>query len=459
MNAGEIPVKWRTAHVMPIFKKGDRHNPANYRPISLTCNPCKCMERIVAKELTAFLMSNNIIPENQHGFLSGRSTVSNLLQCINKWTQDHDDNKPTDVVYLDFEKAFDRVPFQRLLTKLEHHGIRGNLLKWISAFLQNRTFQVRVNGALSEEFEVLSGVPQGSVLGPLLFLVYIIDMGWNIQSEISFFADDTKIYGNPRAPNYSLQQDLEAIEKWTQTWQLSLNSAKCTILHIGPEINPRHDLFLNGTSLEKPKHQKDLGVYISCDLKWETHIATIIKRANIIIALIKRAFENKTPQMILKLYKSYIRPVLEYCNSIWSPYYVKDVEILERVQRRVTKVPVELRDMPYQDRLKVLGLSSLAARRQRGDLIETYKILSGHYSLHLPIFTSSNTIGHLRGHSKKLSKEKSAKLVRKNFLANRVVYTWNGLREETISAGSVNSFKNRLDKELETMGNTLVHYL
>ena len=457
MNTGELPASWKMAYVMPIFKKGDRHNPANYRPINLTCNPCKCMEKIIAKELTNFLIVNNIIPESQHGFLPGRSTVSNLLQCVNTWTQDHDGNVPIDVVYLDFEKAFDRVPIQRLLTKLEHHGIRGDLLRWITSFLRDRTYKVRVNGAFSDQFEVRSGVPQGSVLGPLLFLVYIMDLGWNIQSKISFFADDTKIYSDPLSDGYSLHRDLQVLDEWTQIWQLPLNTAKCTVLHIGAN-NPMNDLRLNNTSLVKVTQQKDLGVIISNDLKWVTHIAKVVKKANVIIALIRRAFQDKSPETILKLYKSHVRPILEYANSIWSPYYVKDIEILERVQRRITKIPDQLKNKPYEERLRLLDLTSLAARRQRGDLIETYKILTGHYSVHLQLFVL-NENNNLRGHSKKLRKEKTSKLVRKNFLSNRVVYPWNALQEETVSAPSTNSFKNRLDLNLETINRIMVHYL
>ena len=389
--------------------------------------------------------------------MPGRSTVSNLLQCVNTWTQDHDGNVPIDVVYLDFEKAFDRVPIQRLLTKLEHHGIRGDLLRWITSFLRDRTYKVRVNGAFSDQFEVRSGVPQGSVLGPLLFLVYIMDLGWNIQSKISFFADDTKIYSDPLSDGYSLHRDLQVLDEWTQIWQLPLNTAKCTVLHIGAN-NPMNDLRLNNTSLVKVTQQKDLGVIISNDLKWVTHIAKVVKKANVIIALIRRAFQDKSPETILKLYKSHVRPILEYANSIWSPYYVKDIEILERVQRRITKIPDQLKNKPYEERLRLLDLTSLAARRQRGDLIETYKILTGHYSVHLQLFVL-NENNNLRGHSKKLRKEKTSKLVRKNFLSNRVVYPWNALQEETVSAPSTNSFKNRLDLNLETINRIMVHYL
>lgn len=454
INTGHLPTEWQSAIVTPLFKNGNKQLPQNYRPISLTCCTCKIMEKIIVTELTTFLLENKVIPECQHGFISGKSTTTNLLTCLNSWTTSFDEGQPVDVIYLDFEKAFDKVPHNKLIYKLEHYGVRGNLLRLISNFLKNRQYQVRANSTLSGQHSVLSGVPQGSVLGPLLFLVYISDLADLVKSNIIFFADDTKLYANPLEQSTELREDLKIIESWCDTWGMRLNEDKCTVLSIGHNIN--YAYILNNIELKHVKLQKDLGVLISNDLKWEPHVNRVVKMTNSFIYLIQKAFEDKSASTILKLYKSFIRPKLEYAHSVWNPYYVKDIEQLERVQRRVTRIPPELAPEQYETRLKKLNLTSLRERRLRGDLIETYKILNNHYKCTFHFF-SANLNVHLRGHSKKLSKEKNAKLPRKNFLSNRIVYSWNSLRESTVSAPTMNSFKAKIDTEDIMLTNT--HYL
>ena len=457
MESGILPKEWKSAYVMPVFKKGDRYDPGNYRPISLTCNPCKCMEKIIAVELTEFLLDNDIIKPTQHGFLPGRSTVSNLLTCMEEWTKAYDENQPVDVIYLDYEKAFDKVPFERLLMKLEHFGVRGRLLKWISDFLKARRNQVRVEQSFSDVYGVVSGVPQGSVLGPLLFTVYISDLDHHLSSQILFFADDTKIFSNPLSNTNTLIEDLTILEGWAHTWQLKLNENKCTSLHIGLN-NPKNNYVLNNVSLKQVEQQRDLGLIMRSDLKWESHIASIVKKANTMLFLIQKAFETKTVNLVAKLYKSHVRPILEYAHSVWNPYYVKDIELLEGVQRRATRIPATLKGSAYEERLRVFGLPTLRERRMRGDLIETFKIIQNHYKVPMYIF-HFNINENLRGHSLKLYKERCNKLQRKNFLTNRVVYSWNSLHNETVTAESINNFKNRLDREMENMNASLVHYL
>lgn len=454
---GVFPEIWSRAIVTPLYKKGDKFNPENFRPISLTCALCKTMEKPIAKELTSFLLGNNVIPNTQHGFLPQRSTVTNLLSCLNKWTQDVDGGRPVDVVYLDYEKAFDTVPIERLLYKLDHFGIRGELLQWIACFLRNRTYVVRANNTLSSGHNVRSGVPQGSVLGPLLFLTYISDLSSEVTSSIAYFADDTKLFGNPM--QHQIEEDLRVIHEWTRKWMLRLNSNKCVVLHLGKN-NPHTRYRLGDSLIQSVEQQKDLGILVSDDLKWEPHIANIAKKANTLIYLIQRAFCNTSVEMVSKLFKTYVRPKIEYACSVWSPYFVKDVEILERVQRRMTKISDETRHLSYPERLELFQISSLKERRERGDMIQVFKTLSGYYSplIELSLF-HLNEGRELRGHSRKISKEKCQLLIRKNFITNRVVYKWNSLEEETVTAPSVNAFKNRLDNEQQSLNNQFIHYI
>lgn len=445
-KSGRLPQDWKEAVVTPIYKKGDKLSASNYRPISLTSIICKTMEKIITEKIRIFLSLENVITEEQHGFVPRRSTVSNLLTCVDKWTSEWNERNSIDVIYLDYEKAFDRVPIKRLIYKLEHFGLRGKLLSWIEDFLSNRKFRVRVGEQQSEAYNVLSGVPQGSVIGPVAFSLFLTDLKAVMELSFTLFADDTKFFGDPIISHQVIQNNLDRTVQWTKDWLLSLNADKCTVLHIGPK-NPHLQYSIDGIPLNAVSSQVDLGVTVSNDLKWDNHIIEVVKRANSLLYMIRKSFSCINTDLFLKLYKSYVRPLLEYAYQVWSPYFKKDIDILEKVQRRATKMVLFLRHKSYEDRLDTLGLTTLEKRRQRGDLIETYKILTEHYDVpSLKSMYTKNTNERLRGHSLKLNRNNTTSNPRKHFLSNRVVDTWNKLPEEVISANSVNSFKNKLDK-------------
>ena len=231
---GAIPQDWRDANVTPIFKKGSRSNCNNNRPVSLTSQVCKILERLILKVLLEFVDSNNVITCDQHGFQKKCSCTTQLLECLADWTKYYEDRAKsgTDVIYLDFTKAFDSVPHRRLIYKLQQLGIRGKLLWWIKSFLKNRRQRVVLRNGLSSWKNVISGVPQGTILGPMLFLLYVNDMPDVVQSTAKMFADDTKIYRNIQEPDdcNNLQRDLNALSAWSNQWLLRFNSAKCVVL-------------------------------------------------------------------------------------------------------------------------------------------------------------------------------------------------------------------------------------
>jgi hypothetical protein len=212
--AGVLPKEWLLATVTPLYKSGDKLDPVNYRPVSLTSISCKVMEEIIVKQLLAHMEDNNLIPEQQHGFIPGRSVVTGLLFSTNTWTKTMDSKQPLDIIYLDFSKAFDKVPHDLLLKKLKSRGINGCLLRWIGAFLANRTFCVRVGKVTSSLRSVVSGVPQGSVLGPILFLLYTCDLLRSIENCYSAYADDIKIFGDPQKTD--LQAKLNIVTEWSK---------------------------------------------------------------------------------------------------------------------------------------------------------------------------------------------------------------------------------------------------
>ncbi|KAJ3646959.1 hypothetical protein Zmor_024514 [Zophobas morio] len=437
-NSSSLPADWRTATVRPIFKKGDKFDATNYRPISLTSLIVKVMESIIYDRVIKFFVDYQLIPFQQHGFLPGKSIQSNLLCCLSDWTKEIDAGNSIDVVYLDFSKAFDRVPKRRLLHKLQHLGLGGNLLKWIGSFLSERTFRVKVGDAYSRPFEVTSGVPQGSVLGPLLFIAYTADLKSSLISPFPIY----KLY-NLSSQNQILKQDLISIQKWSSDWLLPLNFDKCNVLYIGNK-NPRMPCYMNGEQLVSSDCCRDLGVLVTCDLSWSQHIAHVSKKANSTLFLLRRAFQKSSPIVFAKLYKTFVRPLLEFANSVWSPILQKDILLLESVQRRATRIPFGRVRPQYHERLAIMKILTLSNRRVRGDLITTFQAMSNKSSpIHKLFILSAHTL--TRGHSFKLAKEKFKTTVRQHFLSTRVFQQWNSLPEEIVSSQSTMAFKIKYD--------------
>ena len=447
LDIGVLPETWKVANVTPIFKKGNKLITENYRPVSLTSQVCKLCEKLVRKNIVNFLEGNDIFCEEQHGFRKGRSCLTNLLTTLEEWTELYDNGLPFDTLYLDFRKAFDSVPHARLTYKLYKYGIRGKLNVWIEDFLRGRKQSVSVNGSKSTQLRVTSGVPQGSVLGPVLFLAFINDLPSVITTKSKIFADDTKMYH----PILSLidyncmQTDLEKLSNWSQEWLLGFNSKKCKVMHFGLK-NPCYQYTMNGDVIETVKEEKDLGVLFTDKLSFSKYICNAAAKANRVLGLIKKSFNYITKESFLVLYKSYVRPHLEYCAQVWSPYLQKDIDVLEKVQRRATKIVPGLENLSYENRLLELKLTTLDKRRVRGDLIETYKILNDLENVNKDLFFHEREYIGLRGHSKMLKMSRSRLNVRKYFFSNRVIALWNSLPQHVIDAPTVNCFKNRYDK-------------
>lgn len=442
-SSGQLPDLWKTAVVTPIFKSGNKLDVRNYRPVSLTPVICKVMESILTEYMASFLITEGVIPKEQHGFVKGRSTTTNLLSCVNDWSKALDDGEPTDVIYLDFSKAFDRVPVRRLLHKLDHVGIRGIWQRWISSFLRGRKFKVRVGDSHSQLEDVTSGVPQGSVLGPLLYLVYSSDLVCHISTNKVLFADDTKVYCNPNVQQRQLQQDLFNISVWCSEWLLPLNISKCVVLHIGKN-NPRIPYYLDNKHLAVVDSHNDLGVTVNSRLTWSEHIVSACRKANNMLYLLRKSFVRLSYPQFNEIYKLYVRPVIEYAGDVWCPDLTKDQNLLENVQRRATRVTFGRYRPSYEERLAMVNLISFKQRRLRGDLIKTFKVVRFNWGGLAGIFRL-NLDPRLRGHQFKLNKENMKTRQRQFFLSNRVFSVWNGLPADVVSAESVNQFKNRLD--------------
>ena len=451
LTLGKVPADWKCANVTPIFKKGKKSQPGNYRPISLTSIVCKLLETVIRDKMVKFLEENQLIKDSQHGFRNQRSCLTNLLDFFHDVFDNYDECRSVDIIYLDFQKAFDKVPHKRLLDKVFTLGICGSIHNWIKDWLSNRKQRVVINGVSSPWLSVKSGVPQGSVLGPVLFLIYVNDLDDGLTCKVSKFADDTKISSKviTTQDKAALQSDLDRLTFWANKWQMKFNLSKCKVLHIGSN-NDQVQYEMNGHVLETVKKEKDLGVTISNDLKPGKHCSEVVKTANRLVGFIGRTFENKSETVLLKLYNSLVRPHLEYCIQFWSPYYQKDVDKLERVQRRLTKMIPRLRNMPYEERLKNLNLFSLSKRRMRGDLIEVFKIFKGFDNIDAENYFTLDQSNTRRRHDFKVIGKRFTSIEAKHFFFNRVVNIWNSLPSIVVESNTIVTFKNRLDKYLES---------
>ena len=460
-----LPKKWLQAGVIPIFKKGATTDAGNYRPVSLTSVLCKVLERIIVCHILRHLNTNQLYAAQQHGFLPKKSITTNLLEALNIWTEALMHNLPVDVIYLDYAKAFDTVPHQRLIKQVETFGIQGNVLNWIRAFLTDRQQKVLVNGVESSWSPVESGIPQGSILGPVLFTLFVNDIPSLIKTHISMYADDTKIFcpiiNDDDAMD--LVEDLANLQEWARKMQMRFHPTKCKVMHLGSN-NPRYnyhmqDSFTETTcqqhTLQATHVEKDLGVYIDADLKFTKHVEEKVNTANRLLGYLRRTFKYLNKDTLSLLFKSLIRPHLEFGSCIWAPKQKYNIKLVENVQRRATKLIPELRDLPYNQRLKELNLETLSYRRMRADLIETYRIITGQHIIdtncHCSLcpgksMLSPSLSGSTRGNTKKLQVHDATK-VRQHFFANRIVHFWNQLSESAVNSKNVDVFKSHIEKE------------
>ena len=354
--------------ISPLHKKGSRADPAEYRPISLTSHLSKIFERLMRDRIVSHLENNLLLCNSQHGFRKGRSCLSQLLQHFDKILNNLLNNNDTDAIYLDYAKAFDKVNHKILLQKVWAYGIRGKVYSWIESFLTDRTQVVGVNGVHSFIAKVLSGVPQGTVLGPILFLIYINDLESCIfHSLLSSFADDTRIIRAITCVKDMtlLQQDLLNVSQWSKENSMVLHEKKFELLcHLSNKDSTLHQMPFtselyeystsSGAAITPSTHVKDLGVIISSDLTWHRHISNMVNNANKMSTWALSLFQDRSKVTMLTLYKSLIRCCLEYCCPLWNPADTGSIQAIEAVQQQSTKNIRGFQHLSYYDRLKGL---------------------------------------------------------------------------------------------------------
>ena len=463
INEQQLPMLWKTAHVIPVCKgKESKFDVSNYRPISLTSIFCKIMETVIRTSIFEHCKTNNILINEQHGFLPDHSTTTNLLEFINDISTTLDINGNIDAVCIDFAKAFDTVCHSKLLLKLEHYGIRGKVLGWIKNFLYNRSIKVLVNNTFSNKLPVPSSVPQGSVLAPILFILYINDIKDAIENcQFKLYADDLTIYRFIRNNNdvSLLQQDLHNILNWTNKWQLKINIEKCKVLHFGKN-NLKHTYNINNNPITTSDCEKILGCLIDTNLTFKQHIFGIVKKAKNMCNQLLHTFYFCDRSVLVNLYKTYVRPSLEYASIIFSPHHLYLIDVLENVQKHFTKRLPGLKTVSYVDRLSFCKLESLELRRIYNDLIFMYKIMHNTVAVKLEncIIPADSHI--TRGNVLKLKKIRCNLNVRKFFFVFRTIDLWNKLHNDVVLARNVNIFITKLKSSgaiFSTKGRALLH--
>ena len=344
---GTVPDDWRRANVSPVYKKGEKYDAANYRPVSLTCICCKTLEHILVGNINKYLAFESILADCQHGFRSQRSCETQLVQFYHDIVSNLDGainrgHKQTDLIIMDFAKAFDKVPHRRLLYKLDYYGIRVFTHRWISSWLSSRSQQVVLDGQASDPVPVLFGVPQGSVLGPVLFLVSINDLPDNIRSSVCLFADDCVLYRNICSPSDCLifQDDLDRLAQWEADWHMKFNVTKYHSMRVSrhlPDKQIKFEYSLHQQILEQVQFAKYLGITITGDLDWGQHISEISSKATRTLGFLRRNLAFAPMQTKDVAYKTLVRPQLEYASPIWHPNVKTQIQQVEKVQRTAAR--------------------------------------------------------------------------------------------------------------------------
>ena len=452
------PTHWKRANVTPVYKNNKPTDVKNYRPISLLSVISKVMERCVYKHIHNHLLDNDILTSKQSGFTKGDSAVNQLVNITNEFGKALDSGKEIRVIFCDISKAFDRVWHKGLLFKLQNAGISGNLLKWFKNYLSGRFQRVVINGCSSEWLPVSSGVPQGSILGPLLFILFINDIVTDIKAEIKLFADDTSLFlvvDNPINAAEILNDDLHKIHKWSEQWLVKFNPQKTETLVISRKnIKPIHPtLYMNEQPLQTVNCHKHLGLFISNNGFWHDHIDYIVKKAFKRVNILRRFRMTLDRFSLERLYLSYIRPILEYADVVWDNQNQALINKLENVQYEAARIVTGGTRLTSLNKLtEETRWETLADRRKNHKLILFHKMLNNKTPEYLSNLVP-NIVGRRHDYNTRQTQNIQNVFTRTSLYSEyflpSTVKLWNNLENTVRNCDSLSIFKNQIKLQNE----------
>ena len=466
LTHGHFPHQWKQAVIQPLFKqKGNRAAPSSYRPIALLPCVSKVFESLVRKQLLQHCLEVNCLPDEQYGFLPQRSTVWQLLSVLQDWVEAIDHGQAVHALFIDVAKAFDRVDHRLLCLKLASIGVGGQQLKWFESFLSGRSISTSVDHTRSTSRSITSGVPQGSVLGPLLFIIYFRDLPDSVAATSCLFADDTLVYDTEcsTAPSSCcrLPRDAHSLDSWAAAWNTRFNAEKSAHMTISKKrLSFNSDVSLGGKAVPRVSCFKHLGVHLTSTLSWSPHVTAICRKAAPLAGLLKRLAYRCPPgssqSFIARLYCTFVRPRLEYASPVWgSSCSRQDALMLERLQNSVARTLYQTfhRQLPRPrstTALKWLGWPTLAWRRRRAAMIFLWRLINGEgppqLRKHLPRPASERCTYSLRNAERSLEFPLgNTSLFRHSFLPC-ALEVYSALPLDTTSCSKLSSFLRLLDK-------------
>ena len=465
LRSGIMPATYKEANVCPVPKKGDLSSASNYRPISLLNSESKVFEKTIFKHLYTHLQGNNMLSSFQSGFIPGDSTVNQLTYLYHTFCEALDSGKEVRAVFCDISKAFDRVWHAGLLYKLEAAGVTGEVLNWFKSYLSDRRQRVVLPGVSSNWNYIRAGVPQGSILGPLLFLLFINDIVNDIGSNIRLFADDTSLFiivNNPHDAATCLNSDLDKITRWAATWLVTFNPSKTNALLLSRKLDTLHPpLFMQHVQIQEVNSHKHLGIYLSDDCSWHQHINYIKDKAWSRINIMRKLKFKLDRKSLETIYLTFIRPLLEYGNNIWDNCTEAEKQELDKIQNEAARIATGATKLVSIKNLnKEICWESLQKRRDDHKLTLFFKM----YNHLTPRYLSSlippqvNEISryNLRNSDHIQTIRANSKQYYNSFLPS-TLRNWNNLPSETKRANTLNSFKFLLKKDKKRVPKYFYH--
>ncbi|CAH8292204.1 unnamed protein product [Schistosoma rodhaini] len=456
LEAGTYPEAWKVTYVLPKHKSGPRNLVGNYRPINITPVISRIMEKVIQSQLSDHLLKEELIDPTQHGFIRTRSCSTCLIDFFNEVTRIRDQKKLVIILYFDIKKAFDKVPHNLLINRLQSVGIINPLLQWIKSFLTNRYQITKLNSTTSTPRPITSGVVQGSVLGPLLFIIYINNICKCFTTGKTYlYADDLKVIyktdvGDVRSTMQTIQHELNKVDDWCKRWGLELNTEKCGWLCIG-NTSIKLKLALNKNPLLRLTSVTDLGVHYSDSLNFSEHISTKASQTRRLLGFILRNFFQKETKIIL--YKTCARPIVEYCSFLFSNLRLSDILKVEGIQRDFTRKILKNDQLTdYKSRCHILGLEPLWKRRLRSNLILYFKLLKNltYSTCNIALYQDSHGY-NLRDKVSTVKIEKHISKTRENFFLIKYALIWNSLPSEVRMADKLHTFTRLINQPLTSI--------